>query len=91
MRILPQSIRVKMSGDYLEKKIHHNLNTLNALLHVDMLKMPHVMETYSTLRKNLGEDIAAYNGKRFYDWFNKRLKSIDNTERIFLGYDARND
>lgn len=82
---------MRVSGDYLEKKIHRNLNKLDDLLHVDMLKMPHVMETYSPLRKSLEKDMLIYNGKRFYDWFSKRLKNIDNIERLFSGYDARND
>jgi len=91
MELLPLAIKVLINGDYLEKKIHHNLNTLDALLHVDMLKMPHVMEIYSSLRKNLRENMTAYNGKRFYELLSKRLKDIDNTERLFLGYDSRND
>lgn len=91
MGLVPLAIKILINGDPLEKKIHHTLNTIDALLHVDMLKMPDVMETYSALRKSLERDMQIYNQKRFYEEFSKRLKNIDNTERLFSGYDARND
>lgn len=91
MRDLVNALLFKFWANEDEREIDTHLRDLRNLVHVGMHKMPEVLELYSSIRRNLGDDMKLYKGQRFYDWFNRRLKYIDNLERIFLGYSPRND
>lgn len=91
MRDLVNALLFRFGANEDEREIDVHLRDLRNLVRFGMHRMPEVLELYSSIRRDLGKDMGLYKGKRFHDWFNRRLKYVDNLERIFLGYSPRND
>ncbi len=91
MGLLPLSIKVGFRGTYLERKIYREIKALDGLLHINMLSQPYVMQSYSYIMNEVLEDMKGYEGGRYYKRFERKLKDVDNTERLFTGWDQLND